>query len=171
MQACVDKFFQYLSEPNAAFVFRCGVGIIPFYVGINPIAGIQCAANGSIGIIEFFHKVFGIGDGGLIGATKVVVEYDEGSKSVVRIDAICHSRPAFQTYFSEVVIIEFIKEVQMLYPFVEAIPKVYAEMTIVFRDVQCAFPLFVLVALLVESLAYTTFQNVNVFQRSAQNEI
>ena len=55
----------------------------------------------------------------------------------------------------------------MLNPSVEAVPDKQAEMIVVFRDVQCAFPLFVWVALLVESLADTLLQNVYVFQWSA----
>ena len=163
-QEVLITFFPTLSEPNATFVFRCVVGIIPFNVRINPIVVIHRFANDTIGTIKFFHKVFCIGYGGLIGTAEMVVQHDKSSKGVVRIDAICHSCPAFHAHFSEVVIPEIIKEVQMLNSSVEAVPDKYAEMISVFRDVQCAFPLFVWVALLVESLTDTTLQNISVFQ-------
>ena len=88
----VDNFFLSSSEPNAAFVFRCVVGIIPFNVRINPIVVIHRFANDTIGIIKFFHEVFCIRDGSLIGTAEVVVQHDKSSKGVVRIDAICRSR-------------------------------------------------------------------------------
>ena len=110
---------------------------------INPIVVIHRFANNPIGTIKFFHKVFGIGDGSLIGTAEMFVKHDKSSKGIVRIDAICRSCPAFHAHFSEVVIIEIIKEVQMLNPSVEAVPDKHAEMIVVFRDVQRAFPLLV----------------------------
>lgn len=173
---CIPKevlitFSRTSSEPNAALVFRCGVGIIPFNVWINPVVGAHRFANDAIGIIKFFHEVLCIGDGSLIGTAEVAVEHDKGYKGIICIDTIGRSRPAFHAHFSEVVIIEIIKEVQMLNPSVEAVPDKQAEMIVVFRDVQRAFPLFVWIALLVESLADTSLQNVYVFQWSAQKEI
>ena len=138
---------------------------------IDSIIVFQSTANNPISIIKFFHEVFCIGDGGLIGTAEVVVKHDKSSKGIVRIDAICCPCPAFHAHFSEVVIVEIIKEVQMLNFSVEAVPKIYAEMIVVFRDVQCTFPLFVWIALLVESLTDTTLQSVIVFQWSAQKEI
>lgn len=138
---------------------------------INPIVVIHRFANNSIGTIKFFHEVLCICDGGLIGTAEVVVKQDKSSKGVVCIDAICRSCPAFHAHSSEVVIIEIIKEVQMLNPSVKAVPDKHAEMIVVFRDVQRAFPFFMWVALLVESFADTTFQDFNVFQWSAQKEI
>ena len=55
----------------------------------------------------------------------------------------------------------------MLNPSVETVPDKHAEMIVVFRDVQRAFPFFMWVALLVESLANTSLQNIYVFQWSA----
>lgn len=110
---------------------------------IDSIIVFQSTANNPIGIIKFFHEVLCICDGGLIGTAEVVVKHDKCRVGVVRIDAICHSCPAFHAHFSEVVIIEIIKEVQMLNPSVEAVPDKHAEMIVVFRDVQRAFPLFV----------------------------
>lgn len=123
---------------------------------IDSIIVFQSPANNPIGTIKFFHEVLCIGDGCLIGTTEVVVEHDKSSKGIVRIDAIGRSRPAFHAHFSEVVIIEIIKEVQMLNPSVETVPDKHAEMIVVFRDVQCVFPFFMWVTLLVESLADTT---------------
>ena len=163
-QEVLITFFPTLSEPNATFVFRCVVGIIPFNVRINPIVVIHRFANDTIGTIKFFHKVFCIGYGGLIGTAEMVVQHDKSSKGVVRIDAICHSCPAFHAHFSEVVIPEIIKEVQMLNSSVEAVPDKYAEMIIVFRAVQCAFPLFMWVALLFFFFFYTMLQDIYVFQ-------
>ena len=134
---------------------------------INPVVIVQRSANCPIGIIKFFQEVFRIGNGCLIGTAEVVVEHDNSCKGIVRIDAICRSSPTFNAHFPEIVIPEIIKEIQMLYPSVEAIPKIYTEMIIVFGDVQCTFPLFVLIALLIESLADTTLQNISVFQWSA----
>ena len=113
---CIPKevlitFSRTSSEPNAALVFRCGVGIIPFNVWINPVVGAHRFANDAIGIIKFFHEVLCIGDGGLIGTAEVVVKHDKSSKGVVCIDAICRPCPAFHAHFSEVIIIEIIKEV------------------------------------------------------------
>ena len=130
---------------------------------IDSIIVFQSPANNPIGTIKFFHKVFCISDGGLIGTAEMVVKHDKSSKGVVRIDAICRSCPAFHAHLSEVVIIEIIKEVQMLNPSVEAVPDKHAEMIVVFRDVQRAFPLFVWIALLVESFADTSLQNIRVF--------
>ena len=110
-QDVLITFFQTSSEPNAAFVFRCVVEIIPFNVRINPIVVIHRFANDPIGIIKLFHEVLCISNGGLIGISEVVVQHDKSSKGVVRIDAICYSCPAFHAHFSEVVIIEIIKEV------------------------------------------------------------
>ena len=130
---------------------------------INPIVVPHRFANNPIGTIKFFHEVLCIGDSRLIGAAEVVVKHDKSSKGIIHIDAICSSCPAFHAHSSEVIIIEIIKEVQMLNSSVEAVPDKHAEMIVVFRDVQGAFPLFVWVALLVESLADTSFQNVYVF--------
>ena len=134
---------------------------------INPVVIVQRSANCPIGIIKFFQEVFRIGNGCLTGTAEVVVEHDKSCKGTVCIDAICRSSPTFHAHFPEIVIPEIIKEIQVLYPSVEAVPNVYAKMVVVFRDVQCAFPLFVSIALLVESLAGTTLQNISVFQWSA----
>ena len=110
-QEVLITFFPTSSESNAALVFRCGVGIILLNARINPIVVIHRFANDTIGTIKFFHEVLCICDGGLIGTAEVVVQHDKSSKGVVRIDAICHSCPTFHAHFSEVVIIEIIKEV------------------------------------------------------------
>lgn len=170
-QEVLITIFPTSSESNAALVFRCGVGIILLNARINSIVVIHRFANNPIGTIKLFHEILCICDGGLIGTAEMVVKHDKSSKGVIRIDAICRSCPAFFAHFSEVVIIEIIKEVQMLNPSVEAVPDKQAEMIVVFRDVQRAFPLFVWVALLVESLTDTTLQSVIVFQWSAQKEI
>jgi len=166
-QEVLITFFQTSSEPNATFVFRCVVGIIPFNVRINLIVVIHRFANNPIGTIKFFQEVFRIGNGCLTGTAEVVVKQHKSCKGIVRIDAICRSRPTFHAHFPEIVIPEIIKEIQVLYPSVEAVPKIYTEMIVVFGDVQCAFPLFVSIALLVELLADTTLQNISVFQWSA----
>ena len=110
-QEVLITFFQTSSEPNATFVFRCVVGIILFNVRINLIVVIHRFANNPIGTIKFFHEVFCIGDGGLIGTAEVVVKHDKSCKGVVCIDAIYRSCPAFYAHFPEVVIIEIIKKV------------------------------------------------------------
>ena len=167
----VDNFFLSSSESYAAFVFRGIIWEISFYVGVDFVIVFQGTPNNSIGIIKFFHEILRISNSCLIGTAEVVVQHDKSSKGVVCIDAICRPCPAFHAHFSEVIIIEIIKEVQMLNSSVEAVPDKQAEMIVVFRDVQCAFPLFVWIALLVESLADTSLQNVYVFQWSAQKEI
>ena len=162
----VDNFFLSSSESYAAFVFRGIIWEISFYVGVDFVIVFQGTPNNSIGIIKFFHEILRISNSCLIGTAEMVVKHDKCGKGIVRVDAICRSRPTFHTHFSIIVIPEIIKEVQMLYPFVEAVPNTYAKMIVVFRDEQCAFSLFMWIALFVKSLTNTTLKDFNVFQWS-----
>ena len=97
----------------------------------------------------------------------MIFQSDKDHPCIVQIDGVCSTCPTIHAHFLKVIITKFIHKVQLFDLFFTTIHNMNAKMLVIFCDIQCAFPLFVRIALLVESLADTSLQNFNVFQWSA----
>ena len=126
-----------LSKPNARLVSRT-IWIIPLQIRIQTTIIIHGFADGIVCSAKFIHEILGVADRGLIATAKMILQRDKYRIGISGIDDVRSTAPSVNCNLVGIVIPEFIQDVKVLYPSVEAVSQLNLEMAVVLYDIKVA---------------------------------